>query len=146
MKKIIGSVIAVAVLTTLAFAGENYFHTIKAEFGAFASKLAVGMSEASAPYALDVNGASRFVGAQTISGARSITGTDSHVGSIAVSTSASSSSALTFRGCVVTLSTRSASYGDVLLQKSDNKIYLATQTITENMTTCSGTACYSALN
>ena len=68
MKKILGFVAVLAVMFTLAYAGENYFHTIKAEIGGFATGLGVGMSEPAAGYVLDVNGASRITGSVTASG------------------------------------------------------------------------------
>lgn len=74
MKKIIVPVLAVVAFATLAFAGENYFHSVKAEFGAFASRLGVGVSEANPSYVLDVAGASRFVGAITMTGSPAVTG------------------------------------------------------------------------
>lgn len=82
MKKIIVPIVAVVCLATLAFAGENYFHTIKAEFGAFASNVGVGMSEPNPSYALDVAGASRFVGAISMTGSPAITGNLSVSGQI----------------------------------------------------------------
>lgn len=85
MKKIIVPVLAVMALATLAFAGENYFHSIKAEFGAFASRLGVGVSEANPSYVLDVVGASRFVGAITMTGSPAITGNPVVTGNLSVS-------------------------------------------------------------
>lgn len=146
MKKIVTAVVGVAVLATLAFAGENYFHTVKAEIGAFATRLGVGVTEPSTLYVLDVAGASRLVGATAFTGAVSQTGAQSVVGSVAVSTAADSSVSMRFRGAVVTLSTRSANRGDIFYQTSDNKVYIATQAITENLATCVGTVCYSAFN
>lgn len=77
-----------------------------------------------------------------VSGAASVVGTSG----IAVSTSASSSVALTFKGAVVTLSTRSVTEGSVYYQTSDYKLYIATRTWGENVSTCAGTVCYAALN
>lgn len=74
MKKIIVPVLAVVAFATLAFAGENYFHSVKAEFGAFASRLGVGVSEANPSYVLDVAGASRLVGSVAITGSPAVTG------------------------------------------------------------------------
>lgn len=82
MKKLIVPVLAVAAFATLAFAGENYFHTIKAEFGAFASRLGVGVTEPSSSYVLDVAGASRFVGTTAFTGSPVITGNLSVSGQI----------------------------------------------------------------
>lgn len=85
MKKIIVPVLAVVAFATLAFAGENYFHSVKAEFGAFASRLGVGVSEANPSYVLDVAGASRFVGAITMTGSPAITGNPAVTGNLSVS-------------------------------------------------------------
>jgi len=74
MKKVLVPVLAVMAFATLAFAGSNYFHTIKAEYGGFASGLGVGMSEPSSSYVLDIAGASRFVGAISMTGSPAITG------------------------------------------------------------------------
>lgn len=84
MKKIIGLVSVVAVMFTLAYAGENYFHTIKAEIGGFATGLGVGMSEPAAGYALDVVGAARLTGATTLTG--SVTASDSVQGATVLAT------------------------------------------------------------
>jgi hypothetical protein len=85
MKKLLAPVLAVAVFATLAYAGENYFHSVKAEFGAFATRLGVGVTEPSASYALDVVGASRFVGAVTMTGSPAITGNPAVTGNLSVS-------------------------------------------------------------
>lgn len=158
MKKLIVPVLAVTAFATLAFAGENYFHTVKAEFGAFASRLGVGVTEPSSSYVLDVAGPMRLVGAPTITGAPvvtgnptitgnpAVTGAASVVGSVAVSTSASSTVTVTFKGAVVTLSTRPATVGEIWFQSSDYKLYLSTRVPAHNDATCSGTFCYSALN
>jgi len=128
MKKLLAPVLAVAVFATLAYAGENYFHTIKAEFGAFASRLGIGMSEPSASYTLDVAGASRVVG------------------SVAVATSATSGYSLVFKGATVTLSTQPTSVGQMWLQTSDLKVYISTRVPAANDPACALAACYSALN
>ena len=146
MKKILLPVVAVAAFATLAFAGENFFHSVKAEFGAFASGLGVGVTEANPSYVLDVVGASRVVGATTFTGAVSQTGAQSVVGSVAVSTAADSSARVAFKGAVVTLSTKNVTYGDIYIQTSDNKVYVATRTWGENVATCPTTLCYSAFN
>lgn len=65
---------------------------------------------------------------------------------VAVSSSATSAATLRFRGATVTLSTRAITYGDVFLQTSDNKVYIATRTVGEGDGTCAGTVCYSAFN
>lgn len=152
MKKLIVPVLAVAAFATLAFAGENYFHTVKAEIGAFATRLGVGVSEPSSSYVLDVSGPVRLVGAPTITGAPvvtgnpSVTGAASVIGSVAVSTSASSTVSVSFKGAVVTLSTRPATVGEVWFQTSDFKLYVSTKAPAHNDNTCPTTLCYSALN
>jgi hypothetical protein len=146
MKKITGFVVALVAMCALAYAGENYFHTIKAEIGGFATGLGVGISEPAAGYVLDVNGASKVVGAVTMTGAPAITGAASVVGSVTVSTSATSSARMAFKGAVVTLSTRNVTEGDIYYQTSDYKLYVATRTWAENVATCPTTLCYMALN
>jgi len=66
MKKIIVPIVAVIAFATLAFAGENYFHTIKAEIGGFAQSLGAGTSNPSSAYALDVVGDSRVSGTENV--------------------------------------------------------------------------------
>lgn len=133
MKKLIVPVLAVAAFATLAFAGENYFHTVKAEIGAFATRLGVGVSEPSSSYVLDVAGPVRLVGAPTITGAPaitgnpSVTGAASVVGSISVSSSATSGSAMCFKGSYVTVPTAGVE-GCLAYQTSDHKLYVATAT------------------
>jgi hypothetical protein len=146
MKKILLPVVAVAAFATLAFAGENFFHSVKAEFGAFATRLGVGVTEANPSYVLDVVGPSRVVGAVTMTGAPAVTGAASVVGSVAVSTAADSSVRMAIKGAVVTLSTRNVTMGDLFYQTSDNKVYVATRTWGENVDSCPTTACYVALN
>lgn len=146
MKKIIVPVLAVAAFATLAFAGENYFHSVKAEFGAFASRLGVGMSEPSGSYVLDVAGASRVTGVLTLVGSPAITGSPAVVGAVSVATSATSGYGLVFKGAVVTLSTQPAVEGEIWFQTSDRKVYVSTRVPAANVTYCNATGCYSALN
>ena len=152
MKKIIVPVVAVIGLAAMAFAGENYFHSIKAEFGGFASSLGVGKSEAASGYVLDVAGATLLTGTPTVVGNATLTGnlaqtgSQSVIGSVAVSTSASSTVTVSFKGAVVTLSTRPASVGEIWFQSSDFKLYVSTKAPAHNDDTCPTTACYSALN
>ena len=67
---------------------------------------------------------------------------------VSVSTSATAAASLRLRGAVVTLSTMSFTYGDVFIQTSDNKVYVATRTVVpaDNTPSCAGTVCYSAFN
>ena len=127
MKKIIVPVVAVIGLATLAFAGENFFHTIKAEFGAFASNVGIGMSEPNPSYALDVVGAARVTGTPTIVGSPAITGNPSVVGYVSVSTSATSSGILCMKGSYVTLPT-AGTEGCMAYQTTGHKLYVATAT------------------
>ncbi len=121
MKKILFPVLAVVAFATLAFAGTNYFHTIRAEYGGFASGLGVGMAEPSAAYVLDVAGATRLVGSPAI------TGNPSVVGYISVSSASTSGSSLCMNGSYVTLPT-AGTEGCMAYQTSDHKLYIATAT------------------
>lgn len=127
MKKIVIPVIAIACFATLAFAGENFFHTIKAEFGAIASNLGVGVSEPNPAYALDVVGAARVTGTPTIVGSPAITGNPSVVGYVAVSSASTSNSYICMKGAYVTLPT-AGTEGCMAYQLSDHKLYVATAT------------------
>ena len=127
MKKIIVSVLAVVAFATLAFAGENFFHTIKAEFGGFASSLGVGKSEAASGYALDVAGASRFVGTVAMTGSPAITGNPAVVGYVSVSSAATSVAYICMKGAYATLPT-AGTEGCMAYQLSDHKLYIATAT------------------
>lgn len=127
MKKIIVPVVAVIGLAALAFAGENYFHTIKAEMGAFASRLAVGATEPNPSYALDVVGAARVTGSPTIVGSPAITGNPAVVGFVSVSSAATSLNAICMKGAYVTVPT-AGTEGCLAYQLSDHKLYVATAT------------------
>ena len=133
MKKIIVPVVAVIGLATLAFAGENFFHTIKAEMGAFASRLAVGATEPNPSYALDVVGAARvtgvptIVGAPVITGSPAITGNPAVIGYVAVSSASTSSNYICMKGAYVTVPT-AGTEGCLAYQLSDHKLYVATAT------------------
>ena len=132
MKKVIGSLCAVAVMFTLAYAGENYFHSIKAEFGGFASGLGVGKSEASAGYVLDVQGAAlitgvpTIVGSPVITGSPDITGNPTVVGSITISTSATTVYDCKDYGAVASLPTSGVSECSKAFLVSNHKLYVAT--------------------
>lgn len=133
MKKIIVPVLAVVAFATLAFAGENYFHSIKAEFGAFASRLGVGVSEANPSYVLDVAGAARvtgvptIVGSPVITGSPAITGNPAVVGYVSVSSAATSVAYICMNGAYATLPT-AGTEGCMAYQLSDHKLYIATAT------------------
>jgi hypothetical protein len=138
MKKIIGLVSVVAVMFTLAYAGENYFHTIKAEIGGFATGLGVGMSEPAAGYVLDVSGANRITGVTTmvgspvITGSPAVTGSPTVVGSITISSSATTAYDCTDFGAVAALPTVAAECSKVFLI-SDHKLYVATSAVTATL-------------
>ena len=127
MKKILFPVLAVVAFATLAFAGTNYFHTIRAEYGGFASGLGVGMAEPSTAYVLDVAGATRIVGVPTITGSPAITGNPSVVGYVSVSSASTSGSSLCMNGSYVTLPT-AGTEGCMAYQTSDHKLDRATAT------------------
>ena len=127
MKKIIVPVLAVVAFATLAFAGENYFHSVKAEFGAFASRLGVGVSEANPSYVLDVAGASRLTGVATVVGSPAVTGNPAVVGYVSVSSAATSVAYICMKGAYATLPT-AGTEGCMAYQLSDHKLYIATAT------------------
>ena len=128
MKKIIVPVLAVVAFATLAFAGENYFHSVKAEFGAFASRLGVGVSEANPSYVLDVAGASRLTGVATVVGSPVITGTPAIVGSVTVSSSATSGSSACYMGSFASLPATGVEGCVAYVAGSVHKVYIATAT------------------
>lgn len=128
------------VLVSIAFAGEDFFRFVKAQYLAVAENMAVGTTSINHSYNLDVVGASRFTGAVSQTGAQAV------VGSVAVSTASDSSVRMALKGAVVSLSTRNVTMGDLYYQTSDNKVYVATRTWGENVATCPTTLCYVALN
>ena len=81
----------------------------------------------------------------TLANTGAVTAVTSTAG-VAVSTASSSQTSLRLRGATATLSTHTITTGDVWYQTSDNKLYVATRTVTQNDAACAGTACYSALN
>jgi hypothetical protein len=148
MKKIIGLVSVVAVMFTLAYAGENYFHTIKAEIGGFATGLGVGMSEPAAGYVLDVSGANRITGVTTmvgspvITGSPAVTGSPTVVGSITISSSATTAYDCTDYGAVAALSTHSVVACSKAFLSTDATLYVATTTVGENSALCASGTCW----
>lgn len=156
MKKLeFSHIIAITLISAfaaVAFAGSNYFQSVKAEHGAFATRVGIGTMDPSTSYVLDIVGASRITGVPTIVGAPAITGNVTltgnltQVGAISVSTSATSSTSVGFKGAIVTLSTRPASIGEIWFQTSDYKLYVSTKAPAHNDNTCPTTLCYSALN
>jgi len=64
----------IAAFAAVAFAGENYFQSVKAEHGAFATRVGIGTMAPSTSYVLDIVGASRITGVPTIVGAPAIKG------------------------------------------------------------------------
>ena len=127
MKKILFPVLAVVAFATLAFAGTNYFHTIRAEYGGFASGLGAGVSEPNPSYVLDVAGAARIVGVPTITGSPAITGNPAVVGYVAVSSAATSLNSICIKGAYATLPT-AGTEGCLAYQTSNHKLYVATAT------------------
>lgn len=76
------------------------------------------------------------------------TGTFVGASGVSISTSATSTAVLRFRGFTQTLSTHTMTYGDVWGQKSDNTLWMSTRTvaITDGDATCAGTVCYVKLS
>ena len=68
------AVTLVSAFAAVAFAGSNYFQSVKAEHGAFATRVGIGTMDPSTDYVLDIVGASRITGVPTIVGAPAITG------------------------------------------------------------------------
>lgn len=144
MKKITGFLFVGLAMCALAYAGENYFHTIKAEIGGFATGLGVGMSEPGAGYVLDVNGASRVTGNPSFVGNPAFTGAPTVVGSISVSSNAATTYICKNYGAVDSLSTHSVVACSQAFLYSDAKLYIATTTVGENSALCASGTCWKA--
>lgn len=86
----------------------------------------------------------KVTGTAAILGANSFTAAQSVIGGVTISSSATSSVSCNFGGAIVTLSTAGVSECTSFYQTSDHIFYTSTQTISHNIDTCAGTACYKA--
>ena len=90
----------------------------------------------------------KITGTAAILGANSFTAAQSVIGSVSVSTSATSAYSLRNCGAGVILSTRTITDGCIIRQVSDNSVWIATMTvsISDNNSSCVGNGCYIKLS
>ena len=91
---------------------------------------------------------SKITGTAAILGANSFTAGQTVIGSVSVSSSATSAYTLRNCGAIITLSTMTITDGCIVRQTSDNSVWLSTRTVvpTDGDATCAGTVCYVKLS
>lgn len=106
-----------------------------------ASSLAVNSVYANALQAIDP---SKITGTAAILGANSFTAAQSVVGGVSISSSATSSSPLNFKGYTLAVSTHGVSLGDVWLENASGTFTIAicTTTVGENAAGCIADGCW----